>query len=306
MAKYYSYVFTLNNYTDEEVEAVKEWDCKYLIFGKEVGESGTPHLQGYVSFRSQKTLSTMKKKFSDRAHWEAAMGTPKQASDYCSKDGDVFEKGTRPLSDKEKGQKEADRWEEAYKAVEEGRLEDLPKDLLCNRLKQIEYGVARVKASKRKVEALEGPRGTHHEWHYGVPGSGKTHYSESQGEFYTFEAGRFWDEYNDQEIVVFQDVDESQRPYVQTLKNMLDQKPFRAAEKGVKSRMIRPKRVIITSNLHPKEIWPGIHGDAIVDRVKIYHWPVKFGKPGWHDPTLIPATDPPSPNRFTSLPSRFN
>jgi len=39
-----NFVFTLNNYTTEEVELVKEWDCKYLIFGKEIGESGTPHL----------------------------------------------------------------------------------------------------------------------------------------------------------------------------------------------------------------------------------------------------------------------
>lgn len=286
MSRSRNFVFTLNNYTTEEVEAVKSWECRYLIFGKEVGESGTPHLQGYVCFESQRTLSVLKK-LQTRAHWEIAKGSPKQASEYCEKEGDVFEKGDRPMTQSEKGSGEKRRWEDAFLAVKEGRLEDVPKDILCTKLKNIEYAVERVKAADRKVEALEGERGSHHEWHWGVPGSGKTHYSESQGPFYTFEAGRFWDEYNDEDIVVFQDVDESQRPYVQALKNMLDQKPFRAAEKGVKSRMIRPKRVIITSNLHPMCIWPGIHGEAIVDRVKLYNWPVKFGKPGWHDPTKI-------------------
>lgn len=48
--------FTLNNYTEEEygsmVLVFKE-KCKMCIIGDEKGDSGTPHLQGYVEFKTK-------------------------------------------------------------------------------------------------------------------------------------------------------------------------------------------------------------------------------------------------------------
>ena len=38
-------------------------------FGKEVGENGTPHLQGYMECGSKKIMKGLKK-ISSRAHWE--------------------------------------------------------------------------------------------------------------------------------------------------------------------------------------------------------------------------------------------
>jgi len=50
-----SWVLTLNNYSDEEYGSLKTgfrkpWD---YILGKEIGESGTPHIQGYVKFQKK-------------------------------------------------------------------------------------------------------------------------------------------------------------------------------------------------------------------------------------------------------------
>jgi hypothetical protein len=85
------WIFTLNNYTDKEVNAITQDFSKYkatYIFGKEVGELGTPHLQGYVEFKNPRSLNALKK-MNNRIHWEKARGNRQQNIDYCSKDGIV-------------------------------------------------------------------------------------------------------------------------------------------------------------------------------------------------------------------------
>lgn len=88
-----AWCFTLNNYSEEEYEKITKLSCKYLVVGKEVGDSGTPHLQGYVEFDNPRMLTGVKKIIGDRVHLEVRLGTALQASDYCKKDGDFFEIG---------------------------------------------------------------------------------------------------------------------------------------------------------------------------------------------------------------------
>lgn len=57
---------------------------KYIL-GKECGESKTHHIQGYVSFKSARTFSSMKKML-PRAHIEKAKGNLKSNFAYCSKE----------------------------------------------------------------------------------------------------------------------------------------------------------------------------------------------------------------------------
>jgi len=60
---------------------------RYLVFGFETAASGTPHLQGYLVFKSptKKSLFWLKKNFLDRAHYDVAKGSHAQASAYCKK-----------------------------------------------------------------------------------------------------------------------------------------------------------------------------------------------------------------------------
>lgn len=84
--------FTLNNYSEFEIVQLSEFfrmrDAKY-IFGFEVGESGTKHLQGYFEL-PKKTCFSVLKKVNSRWHLEKAKGSRESNVDYCSKDG-LFE-----------------------------------------------------------------------------------------------------------------------------------------------------------------------------------------------------------------------
>lgn len=83
--------YTLNNYSSEEMSQVSRLFAneKYFVQGEEVGAEGTPHLQGYVEFKHQKDLKTLKK-INPRIHWEKARGNRKQNEIYCKKDNNYL------------------------------------------------------------------------------------------------------------------------------------------------------------------------------------------------------------------------
>lgn len=100
--------FTLNNYTAAEQihlsTLINNPQVSYLIYGREVGENNTPHLQGYVSFTLRKRLNNVKDLIGARCHLEVARGTPTQNREYCSKEGDFDEYGTLPAQQGKRGE----------------------------------------------------------------------------------------------------------------------------------------------------------------------------------------------------------
>jgi hypothetical protein len=93
------WIFVVNNYTSEDLD---QW-IKILSeggwpsgFGREVGESGTPHLQGYIEFGKRVRPGEMKvfKELSKKFHWgdnkgRPCRGTRADNTKYIGKDGDV-------------------------------------------------------------------------------------------------------------------------------------------------------------------------------------------------------------------------
>ena len=77
--------FTLNNYSSDDLKKLDECNSvdKY-IFQEEVGETGTPHLQGFVQFDNRVRPKNIVD-FSKAAHWEKKKGTIAQNIAYCSK-----------------------------------------------------------------------------------------------------------------------------------------------------------------------------------------------------------------------------
>jgi len=94
----FHFCFTLNNYVEEEdvprISAYFEEEAKYWIIGREVGDSGTHHLQGYASLRRRRTFNAVRDKLGTRCHIERARGTARQNREYCSKGGNFIEGGS--------------------------------------------------------------------------------------------------------------------------------------------------------------------------------------------------------------------
>ena len=91
--------FTINNPTQQDRDNVgllsEHALRKYLVVGREVGETGTPHLQGFLVL-SRALSRTAVSTHLPRAYLAAAVGTSQQAAAYCKKDGDFDEYGTIP------------------------------------------------------------------------------------------------------------------------------------------------------------------------------------------------------------------
>ncbi|AEB60990.1 replication associated protein [Barbel circovirus] len=86
--------FTLNNPTAEERRHIQQIitadSVDFAVIGNEIGDSGTPHLQGFLNMKTKRRLGTMKKWFNARAQYEAAKGTDLQNDEYCTKGGDTY------------------------------------------------------------------------------------------------------------------------------------------------------------------------------------------------------------------------
>ncbi|GAC77787.1 replication protein, partial [uncultured marine virus] len=98
MAQSKHWCFTINNWNAEDDERLQELgnNCEYLVYGYETGAQGTPHLQGYVVFRTKVRMGIARGLLGGRAHVEIKRGTPLQAATYCKKEGLFFETGELP------------------------------------------------------------------------------------------------------------------------------------------------------------------------------------------------------------------
>lgn len=96
MSRAKHWCFTLNNYTQDDIDRIAENSpfFDYLVFGKEVGASGTPHLQGFVSFPQRVRRNICVERIG-QAHFTVARNVDHSIR-YCKKDGDFVEFGVAP------------------------------------------------------------------------------------------------------------------------------------------------------------------------------------------------------------------
>lgn len=267
------WTFTINNYTEADEDRIKQWNSKYVVYGKEVGESLTPHLQGYVIWEKTQRLSGCKKAH-PTAHWEIAKGTTSQNYTYCTKDNIVTEIGNRPSDDGGKGGGDAEkaRWEAAKTAAIEGRVDDVPADIYVRYYRTLQQ-IAKDHMSKAPDASHEAGI-----WLYGLPRTGKSRVvREVFPEAYDKPQNKWWDGYRGESVIHIEDFDCKEMGHL--MKIWLDRYGFTAETKG-SAMHIRPKTVIVTSNYLPEDLWGNdlVMAEAIRQRCKFYHIPYDLDK----------------------------
>lgn len=244
-----NFAFTFNNYTAQDVLAVRHFPCSYLVFGFEVSESGTPHLQGTVVFPNAKTLTSAIAAFPKGAHLGICIDMFASIK-YCMKDGDWEEHGTKPVEPKQKGTNEQGRWAGIKACAVAGDFEAIDPKTMVMYVRQLQ-----AVHTMAMVNKPCGHTTARMLWFYGESGSGKSRKAaELMPGFYPKMCNKWWDGYTTERFVVLEDVDKSHEKLGHHLKIWGDRYDFLAEMKG-SSRRIRPDVVCVTSNYHPGHIF---------------------------------------------------
>lgn len=239
-----AWCFTVNNYTDANQASLRATECRYIIFGREVGESGTPHLQGYVEFANALTLAGAKRRLGiDAAHLEPRRGTPIEAATYCRKDGDFEERGELP---NESGRRR--NYEQFTSAVTdltqpmESVASEFPGEFM-----RYHRGATELRA---RLSAIPRSFKTTVIWLWGPTGVGKSRMAqELYPGAYWKPPGKWWDGYVGQPTVVLDDLRGRDFEFNYLLR-LLDRYPLRVEYKGG-SAEFAPKTIFITSCTAP-------------------------------------------------------
>lgn len=248
MSRNRNFCFTFNNYPDTTL--VDQLDCKYIAYSKEVAPTtGTPHLQGWVTFKNAKTHKQVCK-LMPGCHISVMIGSLAENDIYCSKAAELTERGEKPISNDNKGRAEQMRWQRAREFAKEGNLDAIDADIFIRHysaLKRISTDYVR-KPKPVDVRCY---------WVYGSTGTGKSHAVETTyPDCYkkNMDDPKWFCGYQGEDVVYLEDIDKYQVKWGGMLKRLCDKWPLLVNVKGSMV-YIRPRVVIITSNYRIEEIW---------------------------------------------------
>lgn len=293
------WVFTLNNPSDNGIP--KLWkDVKYAIWQREMGENGTPHLQGYVVFNKRVRLSALSKMCYGKAHWEIRRGTHSEAKAYCSKLDSHLE-GPWTIGD-ETGIPEgagARTDLDLVKAdLDAGKTESFIMDThftACCKYMRFFKEYKRMKTPQRtwktEVEVLWGPTGCSKSF------TAMTNYPDA----YWKPKSDWWDGYDLHDVVI---IDEfyGWLAYDFMLR-LLDKYPLIVNTKFGHASFVA-KKIIITSNQHPKDWYT--HPKAVWAPLERRITSIKFMDKFYIEPPVVTDITDAASDPSTSAPMQVS
>nr|WAE42325.1 MAG: replication associated protein [Cressdnaviricota sp.] len=236
-----SWVFTVNNYTDLDISILDNLEVSYIIYGKEVGESGTPHLQGFVTFKSTLRFNSVKKLLKN-AHWEKAISS--EAMNYCMKDGNFKVRDNRKQGVRN----------DLKEAISSLKNDGFDKMIIEYPEVYVKYhnGLEKLNIKLKEVKRNFKPLVI---WIYGPTGTGKTRQvvEKEKDLWISGKNLRWWDGYDNNKTVLFDDFRKDFCTFHELLR-ILDRYPYRIEKKG-SSMEFNSEKIYITSCFSPEEVY---------------------------------------------------
>lgn len=264
--------FTINNPTTDDDNNIQNLvaECKYVIIGREKGDNGTPHYQGYCSFNNTTRFGKIKRLL-PRAHIEKQRGNNIQAIDYCKKENDFSEWGQAPENNDQK-----QKWKRIAELARSGSLSQIEEE---NPRIYIQFEAKLRSLVKRPKIMMSGDK--LHEWWYGATGTGKSTKSfQDYPDAYLKLPNKWWDGYEDEETVVIEEWDPDHNKLASHMKRWCDRFSFNAEIKGGVIKNIRPKKIIVLSNYTIKECFQRPQDyEPLLRRFNVVHFPTIFRQP---------------------------
>lgn len=248
-----NFCFTWNNPPGmpQGLDALKNIS-KYLVFQLEIGENGTPHVQGYCELDGQKSFKQLKDMY-PAMHIERRYATASQAASYCRKEdtrapgsaSGPWEYGTISSQGRRKDV------ETFRDAIKEGQTMSELLDSHPQQVAQFPKFMNVVKSTMPKQIRLD----LRVEVHYGDAGTGKTRQAfERFPDLYrvpvTQKNSIWFDGYLEDEVLLLDDF--SGEFALKSLLNILDIYPVQVPIKGGFA-SLEAKRIIITTNKAPQD-----------------------------------------------------
>jgi len=270
-----SWVFTLNNYNDVDIEQVQFVGkrAKYMVYGKEVGKEGTPHLQGYVYFEHPKQRKGLARVLPN-AWLSPANGNAQKNRTYCTKDGDYWEHGEIPMEASmaraKGGAGNAARFTTAIELAEKGDIETIKRD---DPQLYLIHGPRLESLYAPKHGPMDGE--LLHEWWVGPTGAGKSRLLwELYPNHFPKKLNKWWDGYRHQEVVAIEEWAPKNECTASSLKEWADRYPFTGEIKGGTLQRLRPKKIIVLSNYTPQQCFLAREDmDPILRRFTVMYFP---------------------------------
>lgn len=259
------WVFTLNFSSQEDYEALypRTWRyARYAVWQHEIGESGTEHYQGYVNFSTPVSLTHVKRQPGlERAHLERVRGTVAEACAYCQKPEGRLD-GPHFFPDRESVNKHCSYGDQGKRSDIDHMCEMVKAGLSDNQIcddypryiAKYQKGIDHVRLAMGKP-GRQGP--TDSIVLVGPSGTGKSHLAADlwpEGDlWFWMNPGKWWDGYQGQPGIVFDEFRGNWMPYSYALK-LLDGYPMLVEKKGGHIQMMA-RSFRFTTNVHPKDWW---------------------------------------------------
>ena len=314
-----NFLVTLNNPTDAQEVIIGDLvinvnGLKYAGGQYEVGDNGTPHWQGYLQFKAQKTTTAaaaLLESAGVQMHLTPCTGKPEKGKHYVSKphDGCTCEHCVHARTLPNNGLRDEDGFAElGVFSAGSGERTDIVAIMARIREGASDRDIAdefpgnwvRYHRAFERYRCILAPVErtwvTHTTVLWGPPGTGKTRrafelagpgaYWVTYGTSAT--APQYYDGYDGQECVVFDEFFGQIRR--QEMCKLLDEYPCNVPTRGGQQPWL-PKRVIITSNTEPVQWWSRLGLGPMARRLSGNRGEIHHMQDVYVDPTLDEILD---------------